>query len=506
MVREEAVATQPLLWGYPKGVLLVAGTELWERFSYWGLMAIFVLFLTAGVERGGFGWTEVDAIKLYGAYVGAAFAGPLLGGWIANNYWGERRCILLGGLMIAAGHLCLAGPALMPWLVGKFSTPVSDEMFRALWLAANVPLGHWTLSAEQWQQMAVAAGERGITLGAAKVIYRLTSVSFFGGLLLVLIGTGLIKPTISSIVSHFFVAGDRRRDSAFGLFFAAVYVGCILGTAVVGFLGERMGWHWGFAAAALGMLLSLTVYLWKQRAYLGDIGVTPVSQGAGVATLRRLTRPEWDRIKVILWQGLLTALYAAAFFQAGGLLLLFVDTHLDRGLLGWTIPSTWLVNVATLSFVILTPCAIRLWNTLERRGRNPSAPVKLAWGLLVIGAAYLLLACLAGMVTSNDGSKLSWLWMALVYVLFGVGDVLVWPNQIALTSRLAPRALSAVFIGGWYLTIGIGTWMTGYIGTLGYTWGLRPLFFAMSITLLVLGAAAWWLTPRMLALTHGVER
>lgn len=497
---------QPLLWGYPKGIFLVAGTELWERFSYWGLMAIFVLFLTAGVEQGGFGWSQVDAIKLYGAYVGAAFAGPLLGGWIANNYWGERRCILIGGLMIAAGHLCLAGPAVIPWLASQFSTPVSEGMLRAIWLAADVPLGQWVLSAEQWQQIAVAAQERGTTLAMAMAIYRLTSLSFFGGLLLVLIGTGLIKPTISSIVSHFFAVGDRRRDSAFGLFFAAVYVGCILGTAVVGLLGERAGWHWGFAAAALGMLLSLAVYLWKQRDYLGDIGVAPVGKGEGLAALRRLTKPERDRIKVILWQGLFTALYAAAFFQAGGLLLLFVDAHLDRQLLGWTLPSTWLINVATISFVILTPCAIRLWSRLEQRGRNPSAPTKLAWGLLVIGAAYLLLACLTTTVSSNDSSKVSWVWMALVYVGFGVADVLVWPNQIALTSRLAPRALSAVFIGGWYITIGIGTWMTGYIGALGYSWGLRPLFFTMSLTLLLLGAIAWWLAPRMLLLTHGLER
>jgi POT family proton-dependent oligopeptide transporter len=379
-------------------------------------------------------------------------------------------------------------------------------MLRAIWSAAEVPLGQWALSAEQWQHIAVAAQERGITLAMAMVIYRLTSLSFFGGLLLVLLGTALIKPTISSIISHFFVVGDRRRDSAFGLFFAAVYVGCILGTAVVGFLGERAGWHWGFAAAALGMLLSLTVYCWKQRDYLGDIGTAPVGSGNGLAALRQLTQPETDRIKVILWQGLFTALYAAAFFQAGGLLLLFVDAHLDRQLLGWTLPSTWLINVATISFVILTPCAIRLWSKLERSGRNPSAPTKLAWGLLVIGAAYLLLACLAAAVSSNDSSKVSWVWMAVVYLCFGIGDVLVWPNQIALTSRLAPRALSAVFIGGWYITIGIGTWMTGYIGALGYSWGLRPLFFTMSLTLLLLGAIAWWLTPRMLLLTHGLER
>ncbi|MBL8271331.1 peptide MFS transporter, partial [Steroidobacter sp.] len=357
---------------------------------------------------------------------------------------------------------------------------------------------------EQSQQIALAAEAQGIAPSVAMSVYKLTSVSFFGGLLLVLIGTGLIKPTISSIVSHFFAAGDRRRDGAFGLFFAAVYVGCILGTVVVGFLGERAGWHWGFGAAALGMLLSLSVYWWKQQDYLGDIGVAPVGRAEGLSALRRLTTPEWDRIKVILWQGLFTALYAAAFFQAGGLLLLFVDAHLDRQFLGWVIPSTWLINIATISFVILTPCAIRLWNRLEQRGRNPSAPTKLAWGLLVIGSAYLLLAYLAS--ASSGGVKVSWLWMALVYLCFGIGDVLVWPNQIALTSRLAPRSLSAVFIGGWYITIGVGTWMTGYIGALGYTWGLQPLFFTMSLTLLALGVVAWWLTPRLLLMTHGLER
>ncbi|MBL8269652.1 MAG: hypothetical protein JNL55_24865, partial [Steroidobacter sp.] len=240
-------------WGYPRGVFLVAFTEFWERFSYWGLMAIFVLFLTADADRGGFGWQHPDAIRLYGVYVGAAFVGPLFGGWIANNYWGERRCILIGGWLIVAGHLCLAGPAAVPALASH----ILSVDVKAIWSAAGVPLGHWSLSVEQWQQLNAAASRHGMSATMVQTIYRAVSSTFMGGLVLILIGTGLIKPTISSIVSHFYQPGDRRREAAFGMFFVAVYVGCIFGTFVVGYLGERVAWHWGFSAAAIGMMLSL---------------------------------------------------------------------------------------------------------------------------------------------------------------------------------------------------------------------------------------------------------
>lgn len=494
------------LWGYPKGLWLVASTELWERFSYWGLLAILVLFLTAGVEAGGLGWARLDAIKLYGVYAGAAFIAPLLGGWIANNYWGERRCILLGGLLIVAGHLCLAGLAAIPWLAAQFIAPTVKIDFLSLWATAKVPLGQLALSAEHVKQITAAAAAHDVPVTLALAVYRLTASSFFGGLLLIVIGTGLIKPTISSIIGHFFGEGDQRRDAAFGVFFAAIYIGCILGTFVVGFLGERVGWHWGFAAAAIGMVMSVAVYLCKQQDYLGHLGVAPVGVGGGPAALRALTPEERDRIKVIAWQGCFSVLYAAAFFQAGGLLMLFIDQQLDRRLAGWTIPATWLINVATISFVALTPVAIRYWRRLERQGRAPSAPVKLAWGLLVIGSAYLLLACLAAAEVDPHDAKVSWLWMALVYLCFGISDLLVWPNQIALTSRLAPRALATLFVGGWYVTIGIGTWMTGYIGALSEVWGLRTLFFVMACALLLLGMLAWRLAPRMLRLSHGLER
>lgn len=492
----------PPVWGYPRGVFLVAFTEFWERFSYWGLMAIFVLFVTDAVDSGGFGWRQPDAIRLYGWYVGAAFIGPLLGGWIANNYWGERRCILFGALFIVAGHLCLAGPAVLPALASHLL--MAD--FKSIWSAADIPLGLLVPAAAQWQQLSDAARGHGVSASAVKWIYQLVSISFLGGLLLILMGTALIKPSISSIISHFFAADDRRREGAFGVFFVAIYVGCILGTLVVGYLGERVAWHWGFSAAALGMLVSVLFYLSRQRALLGDIGIAPMSGGTGLAALRSLTAEEKDRVRVILWQGLFTACYAAAFFQAGGLLLLFVEQHLDRRVSGWTIPASWLVNVATTCFVVLTPLAIALWYRLEREGRNPSTPVKLAWGLLVIGAAYLLLTYLAALVDGTPGTKVSWVWMVLVYLCFGIADVLVWPNQIAMVSRLAPGSLSAVFIGGWYVTIGAGTWATGYLGALGYSWGLRPLFFTMAVALIVLGLITWLTAPALIRLTHGLER
>jgi POT family proton-dependent oligopeptide transporter len=226
-------------FGYPKGVFLLSFTEMWERFSYYGMLALLVLFLTADVAHHGFGWERDDALKLYGFYTGLIFTAPLLGGWIANNYWGERRCILVGGILIACGHACMAAPRVLP----DFA----------------------------------AAG-------------------FFGGLGLIILGTMLLKPTISSIVGQFFSQTDQRRDGAFALFLVGIYVGEIAGVFVAGYLGERVAWHWGFGAAGIGMTLGLLVYTANQDRYLADLGRKPGGGGKALLALRNLTPVEVDRV------------------------------------------------------------------------------------------------------------------------------------------------------------------------------------------------------------------
>jgi POT family proton-dependent oligopeptide transporter len=487
------------LWrGYPLGVFLVAFVELWERFSYWGLLALLTLYLNASLADGGFGWDAASSIKLYGVYGGLAFAGPVLGGWIAASFWGERRCILTGGSLIICGHVCLAGTGMIPWFVHS----LTGVDFPSLWVSAGVPLGALLPAVDDLHPLRAAAVAMNVDAAVAIGVYRGISWSFALGLVLIIAGTALLKPAVSSIIGRFYAPEDRRRDDAFAMFFVAIYVGCSVGILVAGFLGERVSWHWGFGAAGIGMGAGLAVYLWKQHRLLGTLGYEVERAGICKALLE-LDPEERDRIKVLLCQGLFTVMYAAAFYQVGGSLLLFSQQHVDRTIGDWQIPVSWMAVLPTVAFIVVTPLGVRLWGALARRRRDPDATVKLAWGLLVIGFAYVLLGAVAPSASAVEAARISWWWMAAVFLLFGVADMLVWPNQISLASKLAPASLSALLVGGWYVTIGIGTALTGYVGVYADAWGAKRFFLTLGLFVSCLGGAAWIWSPRLQRLMHG---
>jgi POT family proton-dependent oligopeptide transporter len=484
--------------GYPKGVFLLSFTELWERFSYFGMLALLVLFLSSSVAEYGFGWERSEALKLYGLYTGLVFSGPLLGGFIANHWWGERRCIAAGGLLVILGQFLLTGPALLPWAALQLTGVDHHAMWRAsgIALALLIPDGAALAALEN---TATAAG---VAPAQAEWLYRLTGLSFLAGLACIVGGTAFIKPTISSIIGRFFDEGDARRDGAFSIFFVGIYAGAISASLIAGYLGERAGWHWGFSAAGFGMTLGMIAYLYRQQEYLADLGVQAV-RAAGGGARRRLSTVERQRIAVIFVQGLFTVVYAAAFFQKGGLLTLFANEQVDRTLGDMLIPTTWFLMVSTGTFILVTPLAARLWQALALRGCNPSASVKLAWGLLALGLGYVAIS--VGTAAGGADQKTWFGWLVLTYICFGIGDTLVWPTQISLVTKLAPAELSALFVGGWYITIGIGSWLTGYIGALAFVWDVRSVFLLLATICLALGALLWLCTPRLLPWMHGAE-
>jgi POT family proton-dependent oligopeptide transporter len=488
------------LWGFPKGVLLLSFTEMWERFSYFGMLALLVLFLTSSVAAGGFGWPEPEALKLYGLYSALAFTVPLVGGWIANNFWGERRCILLGGILIASGHALLAGPKVVPHLAGEWL----GVDLRNLWISADVTLGRVFPGADL-QHVFDAATAAGVDPDGVATVYRLIALSFFGGLGLIITGTALLKPTISSIVGRFYSETDQHRDSAFALFLVGIYLGEISGVFISGFLGERIAWHWGFSAAGIGMTIGLLVYISNQRRYLADLGRIPVGGRSMLALLGRLSPVEIDRIKVIFIQAAFTAVYSAAVFQNGGLLTLFAREHIDRLRWGWEIPASWFMMITSIFFVFFTPVAARYWERLTEQGRNPKTSVKLAWGLIAVGLGYVLVAYVMFAVVGSSGGKASPVWLIVMYLFMGVSEVLVWTGQLSLCSRLAPTYMTSIFVGGWYVNIGVGTWLTGHIGALGYTWGVGEAFAFLAVLSIVSGAVVWAITPWLTRRMHGIE-
>lgn len=434
----------PTWFGHPRGMFLVALTEFWERFSYWGLAAVLVLFLTATPAADGWGWADAQALRLYGTYAGLGFILPVIGAWLVNMVLSERRGILWGGAIIMSGHGLLAAMMLLP--------------------------------------------------------AQLRTTAFLFGLLLILVGTALLKPSISSIVASLYPEGGARRDEGFSYFFVAIYVGALLGGVVVGYLGERVGWHYAFGAAAFGMALGLSGFVARQRRWLADVGAR-VSRRAQTQRVP-LTAIEWARIRVIGIQGLFTAAYSVGFYQMLGLLSLYAQKYVDRTVNGFEIPTTWLQVTSVWAFLILAPLLSGVWRRLERAGCNPSASYKLALGLLALAAGYLLLA---GAEWVTPEVLPSWGWLIVSYLFFGLGDALVWAPQISLTSKLAPQRYAVLLVGGWYVFMGVGAWLAGYVAAWLQGVPFRQVFLGFCVACLAGAVVVAVLTPALKRHMHGAE-
>lgn len=267
--------------GHPKGLFLLFGTEMWERFGYYGMRAILVLYLVASVQDGGFGWTPAEALGLYGTFTMAVYVTPLIGGWLADNYIGQRKAIIFGGIIFAAGYFTLGIPKTM--LVG-----MEEEVF-------------------------------------------------YLGLTLIVIGNGFFKANVSSLVGELYDDGDHRRDGAFTIFYMGINLGAFIAPLIVGYLGEQVNWHYGFIAAGCGMLIGLVLQLTLANKYLGNIGVEPSAKrtkGDKKADVP-LTKEDFDRMKVILIMSMFSVIFWAGFEQAGGLFTIYASEFTNRDLMGF---------------------------------------------------------------------------------------------------------------------------------------------------------------------------
>ena len=282
------MTNQHQYFGHPRGLFLLFGTELWERFSYYAMRAILVLYLTDTTMNGGLGWSTKDALDLYGIYTGLVYITPLIGGYLADNYLGQRRSILLGGALMAIGQFTLALPA------------------------------------------------DALGLGSLHTFYL--------GLALLIAGNGLFKPNISTMVGDLYNEGDNRRDGAFTIFYMGINLGALLAGVVSGSVTNSFGWKAGFVAAGIGMLMSLVMQLTFAQSWLGDIGREPAAKRALAnqkSTKKQpLTKEEVDRIKVILVMSLFTIVFWAGFEQAGGLMNIYTQQYTDRMIGSFEVPAS----------------------------------------------------------------------------------------------------------------------------------------------------------------------
>ena len=456
-------------FGHPRGLSTLFFTEMWERFSYYGMRALLVLFMTDLVASGGLGMTDVTATAIYGLYTFAVYAVALPGGWIADRLTGQRQAVLWGGIVIAAGHLTLAIPSL---------------------------------------------------------------TAFYAGLILIVLGTGLLKPNISAIVADLYPEGGARRDAGFSVYYMGINIGAFAGPIICGFLGEGINWHLGFSAAGIGMVLGVVQYVWGWR-YLGDAGLPRQTsaddrarairallsgiglvillivvlgglQTIGLVTLSiltvaqatsviitavvilyfayvflfvRLEPAERRRVAVIPVLFVAAAVFWSGFEQAGSSMNLFAERLTDRTVLGWEAPATWLQSVNPLFIIICAPMFAALW--LRLGSRNPSIPLKFTYGLMQLGLGFLVLAWGATFVSDEGG--VSPMWLVVTYFFHTTGELCLSPVGLSSITKLSPKRLVGQMMGIWFMASALGNLLAGLVAGLIESLPLPQLFGTVGV-------------------------
>jgi POT family proton-dependent oligopeptide transporter len=462
-----AVTNDRSFFGHPKGLGLLFTTEMWERFSYYGLRPLLVLFMAAALNEGGFGLERTQASAIVGIYAASVYLASLPGGWIADRWLGLRRAILIGAVLITGGHLAIG-----------------------------------------------VSGVAGAGIG---------KIFFFLGLVLIVLGTGLLKPNISAIVGDLYPEGGARRDAGFSIFYMGINTGAFVGQLVTGYLGERVSWHWGFGAAGIGMALGLVSFWLFGKKLLGPIGediardsdarvqakqealvrnstfgglallalvfilassgavtidpqqvgsaMTFVLVGIAVAffayifAFGGLTGDEKKRSAVIFVLFVFAAVFWAAFEQAPTSLQLFANDFTDRTLFGFDIPATWFQSVNSLFIIIFSPIFAALWVTLAKKNLELSSPAKFALGLALAGIGFQLMVYAANTVVAGGGQVLVSPWWLIASYLFQTwGELCLSPVGLSSMTKLAPRRYVGQMMGIWFLATSVGNLVAGLVG------------------------------------------
>ncbi|WP_394128900.1 peptide MFS transporter [Shewanella maritima] len=453
--------------GHPKGLFLLFTTELWERFSYYAMRAILVLYLVDKVQSEGghgLGWTQADAISLYGTFTGLVYLTPLIGGWLADNYLGQRKAIMIGGALMAAGQFLLALPH--SWIPGAETT------------------------------------------------------MFYVGLFTLIIGNGLFKPNISTMVGDLYEEGDHRRDGAFTIFYMGINVGAFLSGIIVGSVVAAYdgNFQMGFLCAGIGMVLSLIIQFVFAQRLLGDIGVVPAAklereknESKGEVRKEPLTKIERDRIKVIMVMGLFTIIFWAGFEQAGGLMNLFTNDFTDRMIGSWEVPTTWFQSLNAMFIVIFAPVIASIW---VRLGKNePNSPVKFALGLVLLGIGFLFMIGAVLEMGGDANAKSSMWWLVGAYFFHTMGELCLSPIGLSMVTKLAPLRIASLMMGAWFLFIAIANKVGGIVGSFIGHGGAKEeqlanamaIFAGIAITSAVAGIILYFMADKLVDWMHGAE-
>ena len=431
--------------GHPKGLYILFFTELWERFSYYGMRAILVLFLISSMsgDNPGYGWEESDALALYGWYTMLVYVMSIPGGWIADKLWGQKRTVLIGGLLLCAGHGILA----------------------------------------------------------IESIY-----AFYAGLALIVLGVGGLKPNISTMVGGLYEPGDDRRDKGFTIFYIGINIGAFLSALVVGYIGETYGWHYGFGLAGIGMLLGQIVFMWGQK-FLKGVGeaTSELSPAEAEAKNKPLTQVEKDRMKVMFLSFLLIIVFWGAFEQAGGLMNIYTKQKTDLYIkfLDFQVPASWFQSVNAFFIVTLGVPIASFWAFWKKKGRESSSLLKMAIGVIIMGWGFLFMSA-ASLQFQAEGSSAMY-WLVLAYLFHTVGELCASPVALSFITKLAPLKYASFMMGAYFAATGVGNKVAGLLGELSQSAGELEIFTGIAIFCTIVGLIVIALLKPLKRLTHGAE-
>jgi POT family proton-dependent oligopeptide transporter len=482
-------------FGHPRGLATLYFTEMWERFSFYGMRALLILFMTASVESGGLGFSDSKSGAIYGLYTAMVYMLNLPGGWIADRILGQRKSVLYGGIIIACGHFSMAVPGL---------------------------------------------------------------TTFYLGLGLIVIGTGLLKPNISTMVGALYGPDDHRRDAGFSIFYMGINLGAFLSPLACGWLGEKVNWHLGFGLAGVGMTIGLIQYVLGGK-YLGTAGLYPADAGNPVAAAKQkkyllmgsavtlavvaligvlslanivpmtadsladgvgvlllavtgalfgwliffaeATSVERKRFVVILVLFLAAALFWSAFEQAGSTLNLFAERSTDKVILGFRYPTSWFQSINSLFIITLAPVLALIWVRLG--SREPSSPAKFSLGLIFVGLGFLVM--MVGAVRAAGGAQVSSVYLWTCYLLHTIGELCLSPVGLSAMTKLAPVRFMGLMMGVWFLASSVGNYFGGRLASLYGSVGVPSLFGIVAAFSIMLGLVLAAMVNPMKKMMAGVK-
>jgi POT family proton-dependent oligopeptide transporter len=487
--------TNASFFGHPRGLATLFFTEMWERFSYYGMRALLILFMTAAVDKGGLGFDVGKAGVIYGLYTAGVYLMSLPGGWVADRIFGQRRAVLYGGILIA---------------LGQFSLGVHALPF------------------------------------------------FFLGLALLVVGTGLLKPNVSTMVGQLYGAEDKRRDAGFSIFYMGINLGAFFAPLACGYVGQRVNWNLGFVLAGVGMTLGLVQYVVGGK-HLGEAGLHPVRPESPEAARKQkrsmeiaavalvvvigvplllsmagmveitakfvgnavgvllialtvgvfwwlLSSGEWTPVErkrfmatAVLF--LAAALFWSAYEQAGSTLTLFADRSTDNRVLGHPYPSSWFQSLNSLFVILLAPLFAWVWIRLGKR--EPSSPAKFSLGLVLVGLGFVVVGIAA--LRTASGALVSPAWLTATYFLHTCGELSLSPVGLSAMTKLAPARVASLMMGVWFLSDAVGNYMGGRVASVYESFSTPVLFATVACFTIGLGVVLMLLVKPMKRLMGGVN-